>query len=117
MDFNEYQERAIKFDTAYVPTSELDLCYGYMEKLLGLAGESGEVLEKVKKRLRDEGSLGGETKEEIEAIEKELGDVLWYVSAIAKYNGVSLQYIAEKNLEKLEDRQARNKIHGSGDNR
>ena len=49
MDFNEYQKRAIKFDTACVPTSELDLCYGYMEKLLGLAGEAGEVLEKVKK--------------------------------------------------------------------
>ena len=117
MDFNEYQKRAIKFDTAYVPTSELDLCYGYMEKLLGLAGEAGEVLEKVKKKLRDDGSLGGETKEEIEAIGKELGDVLWYLSAIADYNHLSLQDIAENNLKKLEDRKKRNQIHGSGDNR
>lgn len=117
MNFNEYQKRAIKFDTAYVPTSELDLCYGYMEKLLGLAGETGEVLEKIKKMIRDKDGVFHATPEDIDELKKELGDVLWYLSAIAFYNGIELDDVARTNLSKLRSRQQRNKIHGSGDNR
>ena len=57
------------------------------------------------------------TFEEQVDLEKELGDVLWYVSAIAYYSGIELGDIATTNLNKLEDRRERNKIHGSGDNR
>ena len=117
MDFDEYQYLAIKTDTAIDAKSDKERFNGYMEKVLGLAGETGEVVEKIKKHLRDKGNVFYLTTEELEELGKELGDVLWYISAIAEYNGMSLQYIADKNLEKLEDRQARNKIHGSGDNR
>ena len=48
---------------------------------------------------------------------KELRDVLWYVAMIAEYLGVSLAEVAEVNIEKLESRWKRNKIHGEGDNR
>lgn len=117
MDFEEYQYLAIKTDTAINAKTEQERFNGYMEKVLGLAGETGEVVEKIKKHLRDKGNVFYLTTEELEELGKELGDVLWYISAIAEYNGVGLQYIAEKNLKKLEDRQARNKIHGNGDNR
>jgi nucleotide pyrophosphatase, mazG family len=117
MDFEEYQYLANKTDTAVNAKTEQERFNGYMEKVLGLAGETGEVVEKIKKHLRDKDNVFYLTTEELEELGKELGDVLWYLSAIAKYNGVSLQYIAEKNLEKLEDRKARDKIHGNGDNR
>ena len=117
MDFDEYQYLAIKTDTVIDAKSDKERFNGYMEKVLGLAGETGEVVEKIKKHLRDKDNVFYLTTKELEELGKELGDVLWYISAIAEYNGVSLQYIAEKNLKKLEDRKARNKIHGNGDNR
>ena len=52
-----------------------------------------------------------------EEITKELGDVLWYVAMIAEYLGVAMTEVADVNLEKLESRFKRNKIHGEGDNR
>jgi len=48
---------------------------------------------------------------------KELGDVLWMVSGIATYYGMSLQEIAEGNIAKLKSRQERGVIKGAGDDR
>ena len=48
---------------------------------------------------------------------KELGDVLWYVSALADELDAFLGDIALVNIEKLRSRQERNKISGSGDSR
>lgn len=75
---------------------------------LGLAGETGEFVEKFKKRIRD-----GVFDKELTA--KELGDVLWYLSQLASDIGYTLEDIAKMNLKKLADRRARNVIHGSGD--
>lgn len=116
-DFNYYQERAIQYDTSRLAIDKEARYDGYMEKALGLAGETGEVIEKIKKMIRDKDGVFHPTPEDIEELKKELGDVLWYLSAIAEYNGLSLQAIAENNLQKLEDRKERGKIHGSGDNR
>ena len=109
MTFDEYQENTAK--TAIYPT----LGHPAVYPTLGLAGESGEVAEKVKKIVRDnDGKVSDET---VNLIEKELGDVLWYVSQVAKEFGLSLSTVAEKNIAKLKDRQKRGKIKGSGDNR
>lgn len=116
-DFNYYQERAIQFDTARLAIDEKARYDGYMEKALGLAGETGEVMEKIKKMIRDKNGVFSPTPEDIAELKKELGDVLWYVSAIAYYSGIELGDIATTNLNKLEDRRERNQIHGSGDNR
>ena len=82
---------------------------------LGLAGETGELCDKLKKMYRDHN--GAPSPEIIEGLKGECGDVLWYLTQFAKSLGFTLEEIAEANIKKLADRQARNKIHGSGDNR
>jgi len=109
MNFKEYQEESRK--TAIYPKAGEN----YVYPTLGLAGEAGEVAEKIKKAIRDkDGVVDDERKEELK---KELGDVLWYVSQIASELNLSLNEIAEKNIEKLYNRMERNKLKGSGDNR
>tara|TARA_R100001594_G_scaffold118469_1_gene153788 strand:+ start:296 stop:454 length:159 start_codon:yes stop_codon:yes gene_type:complete len=48
---------------------------------------------------------------------KELGDVLFYVTALANHIGSDLETVAIHNIVKLQDRKSRNKIQGSGDDR
>ena len=117
MNFNEYQNQAIQTDVAYNATTDSARYNGYMEKALGLAGETGEVLEIIKKMIRDKGRVFETIPEDREKLKKELGDVLWYLSTLAFYNDIKLEDIAKTNLEKLASRQRRDKIHGSGDNR
>ena len=82
---------------------------------LGLCGEAGEVAEKVKKVLRDnDGVFTDEIKLEIA---KELGDVLWYISALSNDIGYSLEQVALMNNQKLISRKERGVISGEGDNR
>lgn len=109
MTFEEYQKKSRK--TAKYPDAGSNFIY----PTLGLAGEAGEVAEKIKKVIRDDG--GEVLPEKKKDIEKELGDVLWYVSQIATELGLSLEEVAEKNIEKLYSRLERDKLHGDGDNR
>lgn len=113
MEFNEYQERAAKYDLAQA-TADLKAA-GFVEKVLGLVGEAGETADKIKKLIRDkDGAVSDEDKE---LVTKELGDTLWYIASIARYLDVSLSDVAEGNLEKLESRWQRGKLHGEGDER
>lgn len=108
MNFEEYQKLSRK--TA-VYKREHSLVY----PTLGLAGESGEVAEKIKKVIRDkDGVVDKKTREEVK---KELGDVLWYISQLATELGLSLNDIAQHNIKKLSSRMKRGKLRGSGDNR
>lgn len=80
---------------------------------LGLAGEAGEIANKVKKILR-----GDYAADDIrDDLSKELGDVLWYVAMVAEAFDLSLEDIADANLQKLASRQERGVIQGSGDDR
>ena len=109
MDFNEYQKAARS--TAIYPNIGNNITY----PTLGLCGESGEVAEKVKKIIRDDGGVVTEEKKEL--LKKELGDATWYISNIASELGITFNEIAELNIAKLKDRQNRNVLKGSGDNR
>lgn len=109
MDFKEYQKKTQK--TAIYPNVGRNFIY----PTLGLVGEAGEVAEKIKKVLRDDG--GRITAEKRDNLEKELGDVLWYVSQLAFEVGLNLDKIAENNIAKLVSRKKRMKLSGSGDNR
>ncbi len=111
MNFNEYQKLAIQ--TAL--HTDKDFWYSAVYRTLGLVGEAGEVAEKMKKIIRDkEGKISAEEKTEIV---KEMGDVLWYLQALADYLDVPFEEVAKANLDKLHSRKARGKIGGSGDNR
>lgn len=113
MTFDEYQKKAITTD-AYGGKGDF-LSIAFINKVLGLAGESGEVADKVKKLQRNKDGRINQT--DVQELSKELGDVLWYLSAIAHYLGVSLDDLAQQNLEKLFDRKARGVIKSKGDNR
>lgn len=104
MRFSEYQNKALK--TAIYPRE-----YKNIYPLLGLVGEVGEYANKYKKVLRD----GKEF--DLDDQMSELGDILWYFSALCTDAGFNLDDVADYNLRKLFDRQDRGVLGGSGDNR
>ncbi len=104
VSFNKYQEEASK--TAIYPT---DNALNYLT--LGLAAEAGEVADKVAKFYRGDKEL------DLDEVAKELGDVLWFVSELAKLAGYPLEQIALQNLSKLKSRAGREMLQGNGDNR
>jgi NTP pyrophosphatase (non-canonical NTP hydrolase) len=108
LSFNEYQKNALS--TAIYPKG---LSVPYCA--LGLAGEAGEVANKVKKIIRDQNN--DITTENVEDLKGEIGDVLWYCATLAHELGLGLDEIAAGNLKKLQERQARGKISGAGDKR
>ena len=108
MEINKYQEDAV---STAIYGAGMKIVY----PTLGLAGEAGEVADKVKKIYRD--NNGDISQEKSLEIAKEIGDVLWYCAALARDLGYSLDDIAKMNLDKLFSRRDRGVLHGSGDNR
>lgn len=112
MTLNEYMDHT--FDTALYPGANEGTVAAVVYCGLGL-GEAGEVQGKIKKIIRDDGSVITDEKRAV--ILDELGDVLWYAARLAKELGSTLEDVAKGNLAKLEDRRARGVVTGSGDNR
>ena len=108
MTLNEYQKKAL--ETAVYP-QEYKITY----PSLGMNGEAGEVADKVKKVIRDNGGVF--TNENRYEIAKEIGDVLWYCATLTNDIGFDLETIGQMNYNKLHSRQVRGVIGGSGDNR
>lgn len=107
MDIKEYQTIVAK--TAVYPKE-----IGKLYCTLGLCGEAGEVAEKIKKFHRDSLIATPEWKA---GLSKELGDVLWYITALATEYEFTLEDIMLENYNKLMKRRETNTLHGSGDNR
>jgi len=109
MQMNDYQNKSIEF-AIYPATHRI------LYPALGLAGEAGEVANKVKKFIRD-----GADKEAFEVkkieIAAEIGDVLWYCANLAHDLGYTLSDIASENYSKLSGRSKRGTLGGDGDNR
>jgi NTP pyrophosphatase (non-canonical NTP hydrolase) len=103
MNFNEYQSEA---SNVRLPSA------GPMYALFGLSGEVGELHSLIAKAIRD-----GRTYSYDQNIKKELGDVLWFIAAIAADHGFTLEEVAQANINKLKDRKDRGTLQGSGDNR
>lgn len=108
MTLNEYQTQALK--TSIYP-EDMAIIY----PLIGLSGEVGELAEKIKKTIRDNNKSFDALKRAELAIE--LGDVLWYVAAMASDLGYTLEDVGDINLAKTGDRNERGTLHGSGDYR
>lgn len=89
MNLYEYQNASRRTIPAQV-TDQDRLVFG-----LGLCGEAGEVGELLKKH------LGHGKAMDYTRLEEELGDVLWYVAAVASAYGLGLDTIATRNVEKL----------------
>ena len=103
---NNYQMQARKF--AIYP-EDMQIMY----PALGLAGEAGEVADKVKKIYRD----GRDDARFHADIVKEIGDVLWYCATLADDLGFDLQQVAEMNIYKLQCRRVKGALTGDGDDR
>lgn len=82
---------------------------------LGLVNEAGEFAGKIKKIFRDKNGVISD--EDRQALKGELGDVLWYLTQICTNLDLTLEEIAEANLDKLFSRLDRGMIQGDGDNR
>jgi NTP pyrophosphatase (non-canonical NTP hydrolase) len=99
---DEYQQKAAATDAREIAKNpELSVL------LLGLAGETGSLLTLYKKQLRD----GDAFQVAEQRLSEEMGDILWYLAAIARRCELSLETIAQENLDKTRSRWL------SGDNR
>ena len=116
MTLREYQEEAKK--TAVYPNAGDGSDYATSYTVLGLCGEAGELANLFKKYLRRDFST---SLKDIDFLRNkmldELGDALWYVSAVANELDISLDSLAQRNLNKLKGREERGTIKGSGDER
>lgn len=108
MNLNEYQAKAMDF-ALYLEHDNRDKIAIY--PFLGLCEEAGEVAGKLAKVYRGDSGL------DKESLVKELGDVLWMLSACCTELSVSLDDVAKTNLAKLSDRRERDTLKGEGDDR
>lgn len=128
MDIDDYAATTLK--TAIYPGSGTGSRDAVEYTVIGMAGESGEALEMIKKLKRGDfgpellpsQSLHGEgqgsyAEEFIGPLRKELGDVVWYWARACQELGFEPSDILCDNLNKLKDRQERDVIQGSGNNR
>lgn len=93
MKINEYQELAKR--TMNKDLSEKDML---INGVMGLCGESGEVIDIVKKHIAHNHEL------DKDHLAKELGDVAWYLAETATALGYSLEDIFKMNIDKLKKR-------------
>lgn len=100
MDLNTFQREAQATDRVpsqkNIDATGIDL----VVPLLGLAGETGELLSEYKKHLRD----GDSHLLFKERVSEELGDLLWYIANVAEKFDLKLDDIAQQNLKKAKDR-------------
>lgn len=125
MQLNEYQQLALR--SAVTQDIETNVShFGF-----GLVAEAGEVATIFQKYFRgdskycvpgfwdelDTADYACFTPEALDMVEKELGDVLWHLAALADTFGLTLDNVAKTNIKKLEKRQIEGSIKGDGDNR
>ena len=108
MTFTEYEE-AVKTTVIYPSTHKV------LYPALGLAGEAGEVANKVKKLIRD--GFDKQPNDWRERLASEIGDVLWYCVALSNDLNVPISTVAKDNMDKLLSRFERATLGGSGDKR
>lgn len=103
MKLNDYQAEAMGFR---LPSATPDYA------LFNLSGEVGELHSLIAKAIRDGAKFDFELQ-----VKKELGDILWCLTAVAMDYGYTLEDVAQSNINKLSKRKQEGTITGSGDNR
>lgn len=111
--WSDYQQLAQL--TAVYPDAGARNQLAIMYTALGLAGEAGEVANKVKKIYRDDN--GVVTPERLAQIIKELGGTFWYLAMLMNELGVEGSEVLAANIDSLDRRSRNGTIHGDGDDR
>ncbi|MFA5048588.1 MAG: hypothetical protein WC516_06210 [Patescibacteria group bacterium] len=106
MKLSEYQNRIENF---WISNDRDEI-----RVLLGICGESGEIAELFKKYFRDDKITYDEMKR---LASKEIGDLSYYIAKLCNDLDLNWENILQENIDKLKDRQNRNVIKGSGDER
>jgi NTP pyrophosphatase (non-canonical NTP hydrolase) len=101
MQFNEYQA----FFVAHQANYQIEERDRLAVIALGLAGETGEIIEHIKKYIRD-GNI------DLRLLKKELGDGLAYLALLSAYFDLSLDDVATTSIEKNEKRRDDGTLHG-----
>lgn len=128
MNPNDYQIEIEKFDLysneikdqlENKTKDEVEQIMTTLMHFTGLAGEVGELGEKIKKAIRDKKAnpLLCPSREKLETIKKEFGDIEWYLTRAEADFGFTKSDVLQTNYNKLAKRMAENKLHGDGDNR
>lgn len=123
MDARVYQRTAHQTGETYLHSNSM---MHVIYPLLGIAGETGELIEKIKKVCRN--SAEPESLDDFlvtlqwqpdlaDSIQKEVGDILWYIAEFCTRMNMSLSVVMEMNLKKILDRKNRGVIRGEGDSR
>lgn len=113
MGLNEYQAESRK-TAMYKGINTFD---GVVYNSLKLAGEAGEIADKIGKMVGNN-ITPTLTPEQILDLSKEAGDVLWHLTNLCLDLGVTLEWVAQLNIDKLSSRQKRGILmSGDGDNR
>lgn len=93
MNFQDYEAECAR-TTPPIEESRFSVCLMAM----GLAGETGELVDALKKDIFHDVPMT------IAAVESELGDILWYLTGVARIYGISLERVAQNNVAKLRKR-------------
>lgn len=111
LGFNEYQEKAASTAIYKEDNEGRELFY----VALGLAGEAGEFAGEVSKLIRDD--KGALTEGRKKKLVSEAGDVFWFLAQTCTELGVTMEEVAQGNLDKLAGRKERGTLNGSGEDR
>lgn len=90
MELNSYQNMAMRTKGSYSSVQDQILC-----SCLGIAGEAGELIDNIKKAIYHQKVIP-----DVE-LQKELGDLLWYIALLCDSKGWNMNDIARLNVEKL----------------
>lgn len=104
MNFNEYQKWA-KSTGIYPESAKV------IYPAMGLAGETGELLNILKKIIRDQVDA------DRDRLVGEIGDILWYLAVLSQDLGIDFDEVVTYNVDKLNGRKARGTLRGSGEER
>lgn len=103
MNLKEYAEAVKSTSNPNLTRSEMASNWA-----LGIAGESGEVVELIKKHLYHGKNM------DLSDLEKEVGDVVYYVQAMCNLFGLDLEEVMQKNADKLKKRYPEGFVAGGG---
>ena len=106
--------KSVKNIVDYAPKSKIEQTLRLAYAVAGLTSEAGETSGKFKKMLRGDAELQSPDAFK-EAMKKELGGTLWYISQICNEMGLSMEDVMEDNAKDLAGRKSRGTIKGSGD--